>query len=102
MGYSPGSMSMYIGNGVFTGGVSIDLKDGKYRVTANNIMYDFTYLSIATMSDVQTRNNLEEVALRRGSNEFKNGFLKRDSEVLNYTFNDIFDVSKYTKTDDNW
>ncbi len=102
MGYSPGSMSMYIGNGVFTGGVSIDLKDGKYRVTANNIMYDFTYLSIATMSDAQTRNNLEEVALKRGSNEFKNGFLKRDSEVLNYTFNDIFDVSKYAKTDDNW
>jgi hypothetical protein len=102
MGYSPGNMSMYIGNGVFIGGVTIDLKEGKYRVTVNNIMYDFSYLSIATMSDVQTRNNLEEVALKRGSNEFKNGFLKRDSEVLNYTFNDIFDISKYTKTDDNW
>ncbi|ROI02952.1 hypothetical protein EGI16_12340 [Chryseobacterium sp. G0240] len=102
MGYGAGSMSMYIGSGVFFGGVTINFKEDKYRVTVDNIMYDFSYISIATMSDVQTRNNLEEVALKRGSNEFKKGFLKRDSEVLNYTFNDIFDVSKFKKMDENW
>ena len=93
---------MYIASGVFTGGAVIEFKEGKYRVTISNVMYDFSYLSIATMEDAKTRNNLEEVALKRGSNDFKNGFLKRDTEVLNYTFNDIFDVSKLKKQDDNW
>jgi len=99
-GQSVGYASMYISSGVFFGAALIEFKENKYRVTVSNVKSIFEYLSI-TMNDSKTTITLEDPGLTR-SGEFKSGFVKRDAKVLNYTFNEMFDISKYKSKTDNW
>lgn len=102
LGLSAATVSSYIATGKFEAMATVEFKEGKYRTTLNNIDYNYSYLSVATLNDVNDVFDLEQVGLKKNSNEFKNGFVKRDIKVLNYTFSNLFDVEKYKQNDSNW
>ena len=98
VGQSVGYASMYISSGLFFGSATVEFKDGRYRVILSNIKDKYTLYSMS-LNDAESTINIEEVAITR-SGDFKSGFAKRDAKVLNYTFNEMFDVSKFKQKTD--
>ncbi|MGH1520591.1 hypothetical protein [Chryseobacterium sp. JK1] len=89
----------------FFGNFKIEFKEGKYRVTATNIKLKGDSLSIFSGGIGFTSSgddNLESYALTNDREFFKSAFDGRASRIVNYSFAQLFDVSKYSKHDDNW
>lgn len=61
-----------------------EFKDKKYRVTIKNIKFVQKYDDPLTKMGEVTE--IETFALAKKNTEFKNGFLKKPSKILNYTF----------------
>ncbi|MGE8528463.1 hypothetical protein [Chryseobacterium rhizosphaerae] len=105
-GFSKMGTPMYLSNtSKFYGNFKIDFKEGKYRVLLTNILSKGNSVSLfyggVGISD-NGNDNLETFALTNDRELFKASFEGKQSRIINYSFAQLFDVSKYTKTDDNW
>lgn len=98
-GFSLMSTPMYIARNNIVCSVTIDFKDGRYRITLRNIRLK------ATAEDSQTKIgetvNLDLYALRKKNTEFKAKFLNVPNKIYDYTFNHIFEPKEKTDND-NW
>lgn len=78
--------------------VIIDFKKEKYRITIKNMRFR----PIVTGGDSYDRTiHLEEVALQKEADSFKEKFLKNTSKVMDFTFQKITDF-KESEDNDNW
>jgi hypothetical protein len=95
-GYDKMAVPMYIPNKYITGFLTVDFREGKYRVTIKNI-------KLIQKADYSLAEQGEETSLNtyavKGDNEFKSAFLKAPSKIYNYTFEKAFAIKE---TDDNW
>lgn len=85
-GYGESEMStpMYLSRSAVKAFCIIEFKDQKYRVTFKNIKFIQKYDdALSKMGEV---NEIETFALAKKNTEFKSGFLKKPSKILNYTF----------------
>lgn len=92
-------------NSKYFANFKIEFKEGKYRVTATNIKFkgdSFSIFSGGIGFTSSGDDNLESYALNNDRKLFKASFDGRASRIINYSFAQLFDASKYTKTDDNW
>ncbi|QIY92255.1 hypothetical protein [Chryseobacterium gallinarum] len=105
-GYTKMGTPMYLSNSSkFSGNFKIEFKEGRYRAMVTNINSkdDKTTLYYGGISIGDNgENTLEEFALTNDREYFKGVFEGRASKIINFSFTQLFDVSKYTKTDDNW
>jgi hypothetical protein len=96
---------MYVSSSKFYGNFKVEFKTGKYRVTVTNIRLKGNSVSLYT-SGVAISNdgneNIESYALTNDKESFRGNFEGRASKIINYSFSQLFDVSKYSKTDDKW
>lgn len=105
-GFTKMGTPIYLANSSkFSGNFKIEFKDGKYRATATNINSKGNrttlYYGGISIGD-NGENTLEEFALTNDREFFKGSFEGRASRIINYSFAQLFDESKYTKSDDNW
>jgi len=98
-GYSEMATPMYISRSFIDGFISIDFKDGKYRVTLKNIFLNQKYNDALTKQG--EKSTLETWSLKKGKNEFKDAFTKSPSKILDYTFSRKFDFTT-NKDTKNW
>ena len=83
----------------------IDLKEDRYRVTVFNIKMKGSYVAdfLGTASKGGTdESTIEVFTLRNNKTDFLGTFVNKGSKIIDYTFSEFFDVSKYAKKDDNW
>ncbi|MEJ5105557.1 hypothetical protein [Chryseobacterium sp. MYb328] len=96
---------IFIYSSKFFTNFKIEFKENKYRVTITNIRLKGNSGSLYS-SGVAISNdgneNLESYALTNDKESFRNNFEGRASKIINYSFTQLFDVSKYTETNDNW
>ena len=91
LGYKRMSLPLYIVNDSFSAFVSVQIREGRYRVTVERIM----------IHSPQTGDGeLEYFALRGGS--FKPDFLKSPSEIIDHTLDSIFCNIGKIDDDDEW
>lgn len=105
-GFTRMGTPMYLNNSSkFYANFKIEFKEGKYRVTSTNIklkgIKTTMYYGGFSMGD-NGENSIEEYALTNDRELFKSSFDGRASRIINYSFAQLFDVSKYAKTHDNW
>lgn len=96
-GYGSSEMTtpMYIARSSMDGGVSVEFKEGRYRVILRNITLVQDYSDALTKMGERTKIEMYAVSKEK----FKTAFKKKPSGILDYTFNKLFE---YKKTDDNW
>jgi hypothetical protein len=85
-GYGESEMStpMYLSRSYVKAFCTVEFKDKKYRVTVKNIKFVQKYDdALSKMGEVT---DIEDFALSKKNTEFKSGFLKKPSKILNYTF----------------
>lgn len=97
-GFSRGRVPIYVAASDVSCFVTLQMKDGKYRVTADNIV--LTENVSGGLLKEGTENTLETYAVRRG--DLSNGFLKAPSELYNAYFSTIFFFQKKSYLDDEW
>ncbi|MDP9961268.1 hypothetical protein [Chryseobacterium lathyri] len=100
-GYSGMSTTFYVQNSTISGKIKIDLKEDRYRVTVSNIVLTELY-NIGFGSGNNKKVPFEYYVLRNNKSDFTSTFLKRDSKIYDYTFSNLFDFSKYKKTNNDW
>lgn len=105
-GYTRMSAPAYMNeNYRFSFDYKIDIKDGRYRVSIINIrskgLSMNLYFGGLGMGD-NGQSTLEAYALKSNKTEFVNTFKKNVSKIMNYSFLNLFDVSKYSVKNDNW
>ncbi len=105
-GFTRMGTPMYLNNSSkFYANFKIEFKEGKYRVTSTNIKLkgdSFSLFSGGMGFTSSGDDNLESYALTNDRELFKSSFDGRASRIINYSFAQLFDVSKYAKPDDNW
>ncbi|MHC6200328.1 hypothetical protein [Elizabethkingia miricola] len=105
-GYTFMGTDILLSNSAIQSHFTIDYKEGKYRVTLSKIEFKTKNTINAgyglNMMSSNGVNTLEPVALRNGKDEFKSGFEGKFSKTLNYTFKNLFELTKYKKSEDNW
>lgn len=100
-----GTPSYLTNNSKYFANFKIEFKEGRYRVTSTNIKLKGDSMSLFSGGIGFTSSgddNLESYALNNDRELFKTSFDGRASRIINYSFAQLFDASKYTKTDDNW
>lgn len=97
-GYGSSEMStpIYIARSFINGGVRIEIKDGRYRVTLQNLTLEQKYSD--GLSKQGEKSKIEGFAL--SNDKIKSGFSKKPAAILDYTFNKIFKVSDDNSNDD--
>lgn len=98
LGFSRGTIPMYVSGNDVSCFVTIQIKDGKYRVTVDNII--LTENITAGVFKEGTENQLETYAVRQG--ELTSGFQKKPSKVYNGYFSGLFLFQKKSYIDDEW
>lgn len=98
VGKRVGNTSMYISGSVWDGLAIIEFKEGRYRVTVKDLMCDMNIAALDVA--LRSKDPIEQMALVKSNTEFRPGFLKRDAEIFNHTFNKIFDFQQPVKNDD--
>ena len=84
------SLPIYIPNNTFYGFVTVQIRDGRYRVTVERMVGRGSRLGPV---------NMNSLALENG--EFDDKFLGQPAMVFDYTFDKIFS-SLSKKQDDEW
>lgn len=106
-GFTQMGTPMYLNsNNRYSANFKIDIKEGKYRVTIFNIKFKGMQMSLYSggvgMSG-NNENNIEEYLLKNNKEQFKGSFNDKPYKILDYSFTNLFDVSKYQNTsNDNW
>ncbi|MBR5175411.1 MAG: hypothetical protein IKW89_05720 [Bacteroidales bacterium] len=98
LGFSRGSLPMYVSGNDVSCFVTVQIKDGKYRVTVDNII--LTENVTAGVFKEGTENQLETYALKQG--ELTSGFQKKPSKVYNGFFSNLFLFQNKSYIDDEW
>lgn len=85
-GYGESEMStpMYLSRSSVKAFCVFEFKDKRYRVTLKNIKFVQKYDD--ALSEMGEVTDIETFALSKKNTEFKSGFLKKPSKILNYTF----------------
>lgn len=96
LGISEWVMEIYISRSLLNAGVLVEVKDGRYRVTITNMILVQRYTDSLTKQGEKT-----PIEVFSGTKNMKKGFLKRPTQVMNYSFDNVFAPSQ-TKLDDNW
>ncbi len=81
-GYKNINTAMYISTGKFYAIVTINYKQGKYRVTVKNIRLE------ANIANMQSNDRLETYAIKNRT--FRKSFIKSDSKIFDYSFSKTF------------
>ena len=89
LGYKRMSLPIYIPNDYFSGFVTIQIRDGRYRVTVERII---------TTNPRLGKGPLDDLALSDG--EFKEKFLGAPAEIINHNFDTIFSKLSTTEEDE--
>ena len=79
--------------------VSIQFKETRYRVTVKQIK--FATMLETTLSKIGETIPIERYALRKKNTIFKNDFLGDPCNILDYTFNKIFEIKEKAE-DEDW
>ncbi|SHH89603.1 hypothetical protein SAMN05421866_4175 [Chryseobacterium oranimense] len=106
-GYTRMGTPNYLSNSSkFSGNFKMEFKEGKYRVSISNIKFKGDSWSLYSGGIGVSSNgddNLESFALTKDREYFKGQFQGRSSSIIDHSFSDLFDVSKYDiKNDENW
>lgn len=96
-GYSEMSIPMYVPRHIYTGFVKVEFKEGRYRVTLQDILLTKRYDD--GISEQGTEMELEFFALSNG--KLSKNFKKKPSIILNYTFTKEFGFKAITD-DKDW
>lgn len=91
------NVPIYIRDYVFSANISIEFKDGRYRVTARNIMY--TSESDHTLQQQGERSELDGLALKRNRTDFRGLFKQAASEILNHHYSNHFAIQATEQSD---
>ncbi|WP_294304440.1 hypothetical protein [uncultured Chryseobacterium sp.] len=78
----------------YSANYTVEIKDNRYRVTVTNIRLkglDLNYGMIRTDGN----ENLEEYALTNSRDAFKKRFLGKEAKIVDYSFSQLFDASKF-------
>lgn len=97
MGYSRGSVPIYVSTYDFTGFASVQVKDGRYRVTVENIVMICNTEGLSKVGDETT---LETWAVRNG--KLTGGFSKIPSDVYNRFLTEKFTMKAKSYLDNEW
>jgi len=105
-GFTKMGTPMYLNeNSKFNGTFKLELKENRYRVSVTNIICEGYSLSIYSgglgISD-NGKDNIETLILTNDREYFKGSFQGKPSRIVNYSFANLFDITKYNSTDDNW
>ncbi|GGC81035.1 hypothetical protein GCM10011508_05480 [Flavobacterium lutivivi] len=88
-GYGESEMStpMYLSRSFVKAFCMFEFKDKKYRVTFKSIKFVQKYDdALSKMGEIT---DIENFALSKKNTEFKSGFLKKPSKILNHTFSKV-------------
>lgn len=88
-GYSRMSIPIYLANGIFYGYVTVQVREGRYRVTVERIVFENMGTS-----------EIEYFAIKDGA--LKKGFLEKDGKIMDYTFDSLFSKLANSVLDDEW
>ena len=101
-GYGKTEMStpMYISRSVLNAKITIEVKDGRYRVTITGMTLTQRYDD--GLIDMNEESDLASYALRKKNTEFKSAFLGDPSGIIDYTLTKHFTLTKKQSNDDNW
>ena len=95
--------SFYVQNSSISGAFYIEFKDGRYRVTLNDInlktINDLSGNGVSVMS-ANAVQPLSNFALKKGN--FRKGFLRADAKTFEITFTNLFDFDKYELKSNDW
>ena len=99
-GMKRGLTSMYLLDGELEGRAIVQIREGRYRVTVDEMV--FTGKISSPLSKPGERTKLELYALN-GSGRFRSNFWnKGSSSVLDYDLFSMFDVKEKEAQDDDW
>ena len=97
-GYSRGAAAMYIVNRQMEGHATIQLRDGRYRVTVDRMV--FVASTETSLSRVGERTPLEDYAMSR-KGEIKSVFTSMNaSGIIDYDLGKLFDFKVVTDEED--
>jgi hypothetical protein len=94
-GFSEGLTPIYITRSHINAFATIEFKEGKYRVTVRKIVLTQAYDDALSKQGEKT--NIETYAVKNG--KLAASFKKTPSTVLNFTFNNLFEVKQEKKND---
>lgn len=97
-GFREMNIPMFVPRNDISCSVTINFKEGRYRVTLRN--FKLIANTEDPLTEIGETSTLETYALKKRNTAFKDNFLGAPSQIYNYTFNNIF-LIKDTKND-NW
>lgn len=100
VGFSRGGTSFYA-LGAINASFSIDYKEGRYRITAQNITSEVPVVNILMPSQSQYEQTPIEHSVGNGKG-LKKGFIRKESLIMSSAIEKEFQIIKDTSTDDNW
>ena len=99
-GMKRGLTSMYLLDGELEGRAVVQIREGRYRVSVNEMV--FTGKINSPLSKTGERTKLELYALN-GSGRFRSSFWnKGSSPVLDYDLFSLFEIKERTDQEDDW
>lgn len=102
-GKSSMTTSIYVQNTTINSFFIIEFKDGKYRITLNDLILRTTNELAASGISIMSANSVEPLSKYAIKNlDLRKGFLNSDAKIYNYTFTNIFDFSKYQIKQNDW
>ena len=87
-GYTLMTMPIYLRSSEPNCFISIDFKDGAYRVTATNIVMIWKETDPLFKKD--KRINIEDFAIKTNKTKFKETFKQKGGDIFDYTFDKLF------------
>lgn len=101
-GLKRGQVFMYISSADVEGRAVVQIREGRYRVTVDEVVFITNISGGGGMFTLGERTALERYALN-GSGEFKSRFWnKGSSPVLDYDLFSLFDVKEQGDQDEDW
>lgn len=98
-GASEMATPMYVARNYVNAFALIEFKEHRYRVTLKNIKLIQKYDD--GLSEEGETTDIELFALTKRNTEFKKSFLNKSSQIMNYTFQKVADLSSLPK-EDKW
>lgn len=89
----------------YVGLFKLEVKENRYRASIWNVsskgMNMTSYGSgLALGSDLSS--TIEEILLRKGTDEFRNNFYKTSGKIIDVTFSNLMDFTGLSKNNNNW
>lgn len=91
LGYKRMSLPIYVVNNKYSAFVTVQVREGRYRVTAERIK---------TLNSSYGESDIESFALKNGDLDAK--FLDAPAKILSSTFDKLFSGLDKTNDDDDW